>query len=235
MRVFVEPGQLRAGEVEIRGEEHHYLAVARRSRPGDALELVDGTGRRAAATIRAITANVSVVIAGPVETSQDTPPAIRVLLPLIKGERMDFAIEKLVEVGATAIIVWPAARSVVKLDAKRRADRESHYGRAVQSAVRQCRRAITPAISIAESLDAAIAALPPGWRAVLDPTATRGTVPAVEPEIAIASGPEGGLDPSEAEVLAGAGFVPVGLGPRLLRAETAPMVAVAVLRASTDS
>lgn len=235
MRVFIDPAELRCGEITIQGDEHHYVAIARRSRPGYVVQLVDGAGRQASATIAAIRSTSTLVVAGPVEISRETPPIIRVLLPLIKGERMDLCLEKLVELGTTEIIVWPAARSVVKLDGKRRSDRASHYARTVQAAARQCRRATLPTVALAESLSTAIAALPPGWRAVLDPAADRSPLPSTMADVTLVSGPEGGLDPSEVECVSAAGFVPLGLGPRLLRAETAPMVAVALIRAATDS
>lgn len=235
MRIFVEPAELRSGEIAIAGDEHHYIAVARRSRPGDTLELVDGTGRQASATILKIAATATTVAVGPVGMSRDALPAIRVLVPLIKGERMDLCLEKLVEVGATEVVVWPAARSVVRLDAKRRADRQLHYARTIQAAARQCRRATVPAISVVDSLNAAIARLPPDGRVMLDPTAPRTAMPTSLSNIAVASGPEGGLSPNETDALTAAGFAPVGLGPRVLRAETAPVVAVALIRAMTDS
>lgn len=235
MRIFVDPAELATGTITIRGDEHHYLSVSRRSRPGDTLELVDGAGRQASAAIVSIAAAHTVVLAAAVETSREPPPRVTVLVPLIKGERMDLCLEKLVEVGASEIVVWPAARSVVKLDAARRVARESHYARAVQAAARQCRRAIVPTVAIVETLDSAIASLSPGPRIVLDPSADRSAWSTSADDIAIASGPEGGLAPEETDALSAARFIPHGLGPRVLRAETAPVVAVALIRAATAS
>ena len=87
-----------------------------------------------------------------------------------------------------------------------------------------------PAIRAADSLAAALASLPAGARLVLDPAADRGTLPTAD-DITIISGPEGGLAPDELDALAAAGFASLGLGPRVLRAETAPLVAVALIRA----
>jgi 16S rRNA (uracil1498-N3)-methyltransferase len=232
MRIFVEPALLVPGDIAITGDEHHYLGFARRSRVGDPLELVDGEGRRAAAVIVKIGERETIVRAGAVETIADLPPRVRVLVPLIKGDRMDLCLEKLVEVGADELIVWPAERSVVKLDAARRESRQAHYAAAIQAAARQCGRATMPTVTIAESLRAAIAGLPGGVRLVLDPAADRAEVPNTD-DVTIASGPEGGLAPAELDALAAAGFVSLGLGPRVLRAETAPVVAVALVRAAT--
>ena len=81
---------------------------------------------------------------------------------------------------------------------------------------------------------AALASLPAGARLVLDPAADRGALPAAD-DVTIISGPEGGLAPDELDALAAAGFTSLGLGPRVLRAETAPVVAVALIRAATAS
>ena len=239
MRIFVAPAQLAAGEVVITGDEHHYLSRVRRARVGDALELVDGAGRRAQATITAIAANETRAHAAVVETASELPPRIRVLLPLIKGDRMDTCLEKLVEVGVDEIVIWPAAHAVVRLDADRLDARIAKFAAALQAASRQSRRATIPAVSSAPSLSAAVAAVLEGSRFVLDPTATTPLPEALSPLISaphtFASGPEGGLSPEELAAFAAAGFTGVTLGPRTLRAETAPVVAVALLRALTNS
>ena len=234
MRIFVAPADLHTGEIAIGGDEHHYTSIVRRARVGDALELVDGEGRRAAATIVRITETETIVAATAVATIADLPPRIRVLVPLIKGDRMDTALEKLVEVGADELVVWPAARSVVKLDAGKRDARREHYAAAIQAAARQCGRATIPTVTIADSLRAALTGLPAGVRLVLDPAADRGTLPAGD-DVTIASGPEGGFERLEVGALAAAGFVSLGLGPRVLRAETAPVIAVALVRVATAS
>ncbi|MBV8758024.1 MAG: 16S rRNA (uracil(1498)-N(3))-methyltransferase [Deltaproteobacteria bacterium] len=232
MRVFVTP--LTAGELTITGDEHHYLHRVRRARPGDAIELVDGAGMRARAVIERITGDATIVRAEAPSAVVAAPPHIRVLLPLIKGDRMDTCLEKLVEVGADAIVLWPAARAVVRLEADRREARVAKYRSALQAAARQCGRAAVPTVTAVDSLHAAIAMLPAGARLVLDPGADRATMPTAG-DVTIVSGPEGGFAPDELDDLAAAGFGAMGLGPRVLRAETAPVVAVALIRAATGS
>lgn len=233
MRIFVTP--LALGELRVRGDEHHYLSRVRRAKAGDAVELVDGAGKRATATIVNIAEGETLVRVDHVEDVVDLPPRVRVLVPLIKGDRMDTCIEKLVEVGVDEIVVWPAARAVVKLDAARRTTRVEHYQALAQAAARQSGRASVPTVSMADSLAAALAALPAGGaRIVLDPAAERGAWPTAE-HVTLVSGPEGGLAAAEHDALAAASFVSLGLGPRVLRAETAPVIAVALLRAATLS
>lgn len=186
MRLFVAPGALAAGELRVTGDELHYLARVRRARVGDLVELVDGAGGRAPATVAAIDADTAVLRVGAPERIAPRPPLVRALVPPIKGDRMDTCLEKLVEVGVDEIVIWPAARLRVALD---------------------------------PASDGELSRLP------LEGAA----------EVTVASGPEGGLAPAELEQLARAGFVSVGLGPRVLRAETAPVVAVALIRAATRS
>jgi 16S rRNA (uracil1498-N3)-methyltransferase len=233
VRIFVSP--LRAGDLVIHGDEHHYLSRVRRARVGDEIEIVDGEGHRARATITAMRDTETALAVGDVHEIVDALPRVRVLIPWIKGDRMDVCLEKLVEVGVDEVVVWPAARAVVKLDGERRATRVAHHQAALQAAARQCGRATVPTISAADSLGAAVAALPAlGGRFVLDPSADRAKV-APPDEATIVSGPEGGFAPAELEALANAGFVGIGLGPRVLRAETAPVIAVALIRAATRS
>ena len=234
IRLFVDPDRLVAGELVVRGDEHHYLAHVRRARPGDAVELVDGAGRRAAATIARLSERETAVLAGPPELIASAPPFVRALVPLIKGDRMDACIEKLVEVGVDAIVVWPAARSVARLDDARRGARIAKYQAIARAAARQSGRAQVPEIGAATGLAAALAALPGGGhRLVLDPASDAALEVGDATDVTIASGPEGGLTSDERDQLAG--FAPLGLGPRVLRAETAPLVAVALIRAATRS
>jgi 16S rRNA (uracil1498-N3)-methyltransferase len=243
VRIFVAPGTLAAGELRVTGDEHHYLARVRRARAGDAVELVDGAGSRAQAIIEAITDDAAVLRASAPERIAPRPPFVRALVPPIKGDRMDACLEKLVEVGADEIVVWPAARAVVRWDGERRLARRGKYEAALQAAARQCGRAHVPALAFADDLGAAIghgarAGVPDGLRVVLDPASDgelAGLALGEAADVTVASGPEGGLSPGELEQLARAGFAPVGLGPRVLRAETAPVIAVALIRAATRS
>jgi 16S rRNA (uracil1498-N3)-methyltransferase len=244
VRLFVAPGALAGAsgaELRITGDEHHYLARVRRARIGDPVELVDGAGTRAAAVVAAITEDAAVLRVGAPERIAPRPPLVRALVPPIKGDRMDVCLEKLVEVGVDEIVIWPAARAVVRWDgehnAARREARRAKYEAALQAAARQSGRAQVPALALADSLAAAIARGAAGLGVVLDPAAEGelGLSLGEAKEVTVASGPEGGLAPSELDQLTNAGFTSIGLGPRVLRAETAPMIAVALIRAATRS
>jgi len=226
MRIVV--AELRAGELAITGDEHHYLGRVRRVRIGDAIELVDGAGQRARAKIVAMSDGETRVEVGAVETIVEPKPHIRVMLPLIKGDRMDYAIEKLVEVGANEIIVWMAERSIVRLEPAKREARVAHYAAVIEAAAKQCGRTTLPTVRFAE-LRHAIRALPDGERYMLDPGGSR--EPPTGDDVTVISGPEGGLAPIEQDQLVTAGFVGMSLGANTLRAETAPVIAAALIRA----
>lgn len=231
VRVFVDPTILAAGELVVRGDEHHYIAIVRRARIGDAVQLVDGAGRRAAATITSIASDATTLSVGAPELIQNSPPFVRVLIPLIKGDRMDTCLEKLVEVGVDEIAIWPAARAVVRLDGDRRDARLAKFTAMVQAAARQSGRAQVPHVRFVEDAFA----FDTGTRVVLDPASDAALAASDVADITIASGPEGGFTADELARFAHAGFAAVGLGPRILRAETAPIVAVALIRALTRS
>jgi len=240
MRIFVTP--LAAGELTVGGDEHHYLSRVRRARVGDAIELVDGEGLRAKASILAIGPESTQLVVEQPQAIPDELPAVRALIPVIKGDRMDVCVEKLVEVGVDAITIWPAARAVVKLVGSRRASRLEHYRGIAQAAARQSGRASVPSVAMVDSLGAALAGLPAGRHLVLDPGVDQHLAEtlsaagaSIRAPITIVTGPEGGLTGEELDQLLGAGFSPVGLGPRVLRAETAPVIAVALIRAASKS
>ena len=235
MRIFCAPQDLAPGELVVQGDEHHYLAHVRRARVGDAVELVDGAGRRAAATITRIAGGATTLAVGAPEAIAPVLPHVRALVPLIKGDRMDTCLEKLVEVGVDTVVVWPAMRSVVRIDREKRVARVAKYEAAMQAAARQCGCVHVPSVQIVETLAAALATLPAGQRIVLDPASDARLGASDAADVTIASGPEGGLTADEHAQLDAAGFVAAGLGPRVLRAETAPVVAVAVIRALTAS
>jgi 16S rRNA (uracil1498-N3)-methyltransferase len=203
----------------------------RRARAGDTIELVDGAGRRATATIARITDAQTELSVGVPEDVPAAVPFVRAAIPWIKGDRMEWCIEKLVEAGADEIVVWPAARAVVHLEGERLAARIAKLAAAAQAAARQCGCAHVPGVASAVSLAAALPA--DGLVLVLDPSSDRTIDVGDAPRVTLVSGPEGGLAPTELDALTA--HTAVGLGPRILRAETAPVLATALVRAQTRS
>lgn len=221
-----------AGEVLVEGDEHHYLFRVRRLAVGDPVVVADATGREADARVLSVdAARARLSILG---TPRDAPrraPRLTVLQGLIKGERMDWCVEKLAECGADEIVLIAAARSVVKLDAVRAEARRAKLDATARAAARQSQQPVTE-VRGPFSLATALAEVSADVRLVCHPQARESPLraPAHAREIAILVGPEGGLAPEELEAALGAGFAPVSLGVGVLRAETAGPVACAAIR-----
>jgi 16S rRNA (uracil1498-N3)-methyltransferase len=229
-RLFVPPQSLHATPIVVRGEEHHHLARVLRARPGDAITLFDGAGAELAARVvrvgRAETELGAETEAAPATAGSETPLVLLTAVP--RGGRMDFLVQKCCELGVSRIVPVIAARSVVRPEA----DRRARWDKIAREAARQCGRADVPVVAAPAALSAALAAPElPARRLVLSPADGGRPLRALLPDraaTALLVGPEGGLAPAETEAARAAGFVPVSLGPRILRVETAAMVAVAL-------
>ena len=150
-----------------------------------------------------------------------------------RGERMDLTLQKATELGVSAIAPVLAARSVVRLDAGQREAKLKHWHAVVVAACEQSGRSVLPALLSPEPLRTYFERPgPPGQRLVLDPGADVELAQLQNPgrEIHLLVGPEGGLDDQELDAAHAAGFRAVRLGPRVLRTETAGIVALAVLQ-----
>jgi 16S rRNA (uracil1498-N3)-methyltransferase len=159
---------------------------------------------------------------------------VTLLQALARGERMDFVVQKATELGVTAIIALPGERSVVRLDEEGNQKRGEHLRSVAISACEQCGRNRVPTIELAADLATAIARSPQGDRRLLLAPA------AVEPLVALIAqasgvtlliGPEGGFADDELALAQRHGFKSCRLGPRVLRAETAPLAALAAIQA----
>lgn len=213
----------------VEGDDYTYLFRARRLPVGAAVVLFDGSGHEAAAIVVAVDDDRGTLTVGEVRAPVRAGPRITVLQALIKGERMDWCLEKLVEVGVDAIVPIETERTVVRLDAARRATRRDRHRSLLAAAARQCGRADLPAMGEVVSLAEALAAVDAEVRIVAQPGA-EAFAPTPAASLAILIGPEGGLAPSEVALAARHGFAAVSLGPTILRAETAGLILVAAVR-----
>jgi len=230
-RIYVAPDLLRAGPVALGSDEAHYVARVLRLEPGAAVELFDGAGRRAAATIVSIArAAVGCQCDAPTADASIAPHRVRCGLPLIKGERLDLALRMLTELGVAEVALVQCARSVPRDGPG--AGRGERLTRVVRAAARQCGRSDFPRIDGPLAL-AEFAASAPGARwygevTAADVRARRQRLAADGQPVTLCTGPEGGFTDEETALLQGAGFAPLGLGPHVLRAETAAVVAAAL-------
>ena len=227
-RLFIPPEQLAVGpRSRLTAAQSRYLTAVLRLRPGDALEVFDGQGGRYPARLETgETLHVSERLV------QDTRALDLVLAQgLAKGEKMDFIVQKATELGVSRIVPLVSERSVVKLSAERGASRVERFRRIAQESARQCGRADVPVVDEPQELERALQDLD-RLCLLLDPAeelrlsaAARGVQ-----RVLVAIGPEGGFSPQELELAQRLGAVPVGLGPLVLRTETAGLAALAVLQ-----
>jgi 16S rRNA (uracil1498-N3)-methyltransferase len=147
---------------------------------------------------------------------------------------MDWTLQKATELGVRTIVPVLSSRSVVRLDDKQAEKKLRHWQAIVAGACEQCGRSVVPEIRPPQELARYLAAsVREGQRFVLSPTgpASLAGLTSVGSRVELLIGPEGGLDDAELERAAAAGFAPVRLGPRVLRTETAGIVALTVLQA----
>ena len=211
---------------------HHALRVLR-LKAGDALTLFNGEGGEFAATLERADARAAVArIAAWRAVERESPLAVTVVQGLASGERMDFALQKAVELGAAAVQPVTTTRSVTRLDASRADKRLAHWRQIAIAACEQCGRNRVPEVLPLRDLDDWLRA---PTRAALrllfapDAVQTIGEVARPGGAIELLVGAEGGLTDDETTAAMRAQFVAVRMGPRVLRTETAALAALAAL------
>jgi 16S rRNA (uracil1498-N3)-methyltransferase len=233
-RIYVESKLEQGGRIRLSGEQARYLSRVLRLQAGSEFIVFDGRGgeypaRVESAARNALEARVGAFIA----IERESPLKVTLVQGLSRSERMDFAVQKAVELGVHAIAPVTTERSVVRLDGDRRLRRVQHWRNIAVNACQQCGRTRLPRIEAIASLDEWLEKLfDPGMAAfVLAPDA--GLTPAeLGPlhRVALLVGGEGGFSDAEMGRITQSGFKPLALGPRILRTETAAVAALTVLQ-----
>ena len=205
-----------------------------RLQPGAVITLFNGEGGEFEATVtRMGRSDVDVVVGAHQAIEREAPRAIHLLAGITANERMDWLVEKATELGVASITPLLAERSVLKLKGERADKKLAHWQGVAVAAAEQCGRNRVPVIHPAVTLNEWLARpMADGSRCVLSlAPGTRSLSSAVGggESLVVLSGPEGGLSPAEEALALGAGFMPVTLGSRVLRAETAPLAVLAAL------
>jgi 16S rRNA (uracil1498-N3)-methyltransferase len=235
-RLHLPAGRIAGARGLLGPEARRYLESVLRLAPGARLEVFDGRGGRYEATIEE---GFDSVRLGPREEAPPGAVELALVVALAKGEKMDLVVQKATELGVARILPFAAERSVVRLDAARGEARVARWRRVAEEAARQSGRADVPEVRAPASLADALSGLAPGTRLFvfhrggLPIRAAPGDAgpPGGGAPVAAVVGPEGGLTEGEVRACDGAGAVAASLGPRTLRAETAAIVAVALLQA----
>ena len=216
----------------------HHLHVLR-ALPGHRITLFNGQDGEFAATLVSLEKRQAMAnITDHVERDTELPYRLILAQALPEGSKMDWIVEKAVELGASAIQPLAAQRSVVKLTAERAAKRQQHWQGIVIAASEQSGR--TRLAELKEVMDLARWGGQPASepRLLLSPRAdlSLASWAAVHPaqDVTVIVGPEGGFNDNEENLLKSQGAVAVSMGPRILRTETAGMTALAIINAAWD-
>ena len=241
-RLFVPADQWVAARAVLDGDGHRHLTRVLRARPGDPLTLFDGQGGEVDAVIETIERDRTTLALGARRVVALAAGArITLLQSLARGERMDWIVQKTTELGVSRIIPVAAERSVARLSATEAPARRARWEKIAREAARQCGRADVPDIAAPVGLAAALEqtrhadpevagfALWEGSRG----RPLRAALAGAPRSIALLIGPEGGLTEAEVAAAEAAAFQIAGLGPRILRVETAAIVAVALAQSAT--
>jgi 16S rRNA (uracil1498-N3)-methyltransferase len=229
---FHVPAPLAAGaKIELPREAAHHATRVLRLRVGESLTLFNGAGGEYTAAIASIGRDGTLVAVGEHQARErESPLAVTLVQGIAGADRMDFIIQKAVELGVAAIQPVLTSKSIVRLSKERGEARLAHWQRIVIAACEQCGRnripEVFPALSLAQYSPPADAV-----KVTLSPLGATDLKGLVRTPLVLAVGPEAGFDSAEEKLLAEKGFVAARLGPRILRTETAALAALAALNA----
>ncbi len=235
MRLYVQTPLVQGAQMALPdGAARH--AMVRRVQPGQMLTLFDGGGADWAAEVLAVTrSSVSVHVGAPQVVQRELPLPVTLALAMPANERMDTLVEKATELGVACIQPLHAERSVLRLHGERAERKRVHWQAVAQAACEQCGRAVLPVVEPVRELQAWLAQPPGGTRWLLslaDGALPPAALPSPAHALVTLSGPEGGFTADEETAARRAGFLPVALGPRVLRADTAPLAVLSWLALS---
>ena len=223
----------------IEGVDARHISKVLRMQPGDKLQIVSDDGVSAMAEITAI-ASERVSVRCLEKLAESHEPRVRLVLAqgLAKGEKMDFIIQKAVEMGAYSVIPVAMEHSVVRLDGAKAAKKVERWQKIAESAAKQSKRDIIPQVQPVQSMAEMLANCDCTTKIIAyeceDRLSLKAALKAAEAaggikELLLIIGPEGGISEGELELARQAGAVPVSLGRRILRAETAGLVAISAI------
>lgn len=234
-RFFLDAELTVGASIDLPGSVAHHAAHVLRLRDADPIVLFNGRGGEFHARLAARGSRAELTAHSAVE--RESALAVTLLQAWIATDKMEWVVEKAVELGVAGIVLAPARRSVVQLDGARLVKRMDRLRDIVIAACCQCGRNRVPSIEafsdLGDGLNRAAADAAAGIVLQPDAEATLGDIARSAPaSFAIAVGPEGGFDASELALAARHGYRSVRLGPRVLRTETAGLAAVSTLQAA---
>jgi 16S rRNA (uracil1498-N3)-methyltransferase len=235
-RRFFVPGVHDTGAaVEVAGSDAHKILNVLRLRDGDRIEIVDSAGVLFAAAVRADSGTLTAVLQQAIARAPQSPLRVDVAQALPKGRKMDLVVEKATELGAAAIVAFSCERSIGEAGEAKL----ERWRRLAAAAAQQCGRLDIPPVSALASFGSLLEtfgrydAVAFAWE-LTQPQPLRKRLDELLRGVArllIVVGPEGGFSHGEADAAVAAGAVPLWLGPRILRTETAALALLAIVGA----
>lgn len=233
-RLFVDTALAPGVPICVEGDKAHHLRNVLRLKSGDPVIVFDGRGGEFPGRLEEIGRDSAVIMPGE-RTDPGREPDRRLFLAqaVARGDRMDYAIAKAVELGVAGVQPLLTARTKVRLTGERASKKQAHWQRVAQAAAEQSGRETVPRVAVPQALAKWLAAPPSGLRLVLDPGAQAGLrrLPSFDGDVVVLVGPESGLSDKELRLANDAGFSGVRLGPRVLRTETAGVACLAAIQA----
>jgi 16S rRNA (uracil1498-N3)-methyltransferase len=234
-RIFCDGPLSEGAEVSLPSAGAYHVSRVLRLREGAPLLVFDGSSGEYQAEITTVDGdNVTVKLAQRTPGTAESPLKVTLVQGISRSERMDWTLQKATELGVAAIAPVLTARSVVRLDEQQAAKKQAHWRAIVIGACEQCGRTRVPNVSTPITLRNYFSSVrKEGLRLVLSPSApgSLAGLSSLPTKVELLIGPEGGLDDDELTAARSAGYTPVRLGPRVLRTETAAVVALSVLQA----
>ena len=231
-RLYVNTPLCEGENLRLEEESAHYLRTVLRLKKGFQLTVFNGDGHEYAAQVEvASREGVWLAIGAGCLRDTESPLFTHLGLGISRGERMDFALQKAVELGVSRITPLLTEHCVVRLDEDKKGHRLRHWQRIIRSACEQSGRNQLPTLDEPLALEDWLEQ-PSGLRLFLDPqgTASLDCLTSSEGRVTLLSGPEGGFAERERDRARHAGFTPIHLGPRILRTETAVLAALAAVQ-----
>ncbi len=233
-RVFVDASLVTNHDIQLDVNASNHLLHVLRLKPGDGLAVFDGPGKECQAQLIASVKNRAIVKVGnTIDAMRESPLTIHLGQAISRGEKMDYSLQKAVELGVSLITPLFTERGGVKLSAERVENRLTHWRKVVSSACEQSGRSHMPMVATPMRLDSWLNARTEGLRLLLHPGAGQ-SLKQFQPgdnSICLAVGPwEGGFSADEVALVQRANFQLLRLALRILRTETAAPVAIAAMQ-----
>ncbi len=223
----------------LTGEDAKHAVQVLRMREGDYAVICDGRGTDYLARLESGGGDCVFELLDKSHNEAEPTVHIRLFQAMPKSDKMEFIVQKAVECGVCEIIPFFSKRCVSRPDKKQMAKKTERYRRIAYEAAKQCGRGVIPEVHEAVELSALTGMMSEENTAILfyecAELPIKQAVAELKQNIDIVIGSEGGFTPDEAEKLAAHGYIPVSLGKRILRCETAPIAALSILMNMTDN